>query len=449
MRMPYPPPAFSSSIFLTTALPLESVHQLILQADADAIRSNTTTPPRYSPLPPSLDPWYRAPLTYDWTQTDPGQVLKIRQAPLLNLTVGNALLAYQLLYRSTDSGYNPSWDVTTLFIPRWQARCSAAAPSLCAHALLSYQLPYDTCNVDASPSLALHFGEPYGEIADALGLGWFVAVPDYEGPLASYAAGVQAGHATLDGVRAVLQVAGHFGLRLGAAKVALWGYSGGALASEWAAELAGQYAPKMRIAGVALGGLTPNVTSVTEFLNGREGAGLIPQGLMGIATQHPDAYGWIVARLKPGLRELFLSVRRMTAAQAIATFRYQDIYGYFVGGYRDLHTRVMQMMYNVDGYMGYHGVPRMPVFIYNAIHDELSDIKDVDELVDRFCGVGANILYHRNTAGTHNQELINGRQRAFAWLRSVLDGSYDQWYSSLGCSIQNVTYDLAPWVGWG
>ena len=215
-----------------------------------------------------------------------------------------------------------------------------------------------------------------------------------------------------------------------------------------AAELAVQYAPKMRIAGVALGGLTPNVTGVTEFLNGQEGAGLIPQGLLGIATQHPDAYRWIVSRLRPALRDVFLSVRRMTAAQAIAAFQYQDIYGYFVGGYADLHTRVMQMMYNVDGFMGYHGVPRMPVFIYNAINDELSDIREVDELVDRFCGVGANILYHRNTVGTHTQELVNGRQRAFAWLRSVLDGSYDQLYSSMGCTIQNVTYNLAPWVGW-
>ena len=81
------------------SLPLQSLPQLIREADADAAaaQSNlTTTKLSYTPLPPSLDPWYRPPLTYDWTQTDPGQVLKIRQAPLLNLTVGNALLAYQL-----------------------------------------------------------------------------------------------------------------------------------------------------------------------------------------------------------------------------------------------------------------------------------------------------------------------------------------------------------------
>ncbi|KAK3319103.1 secretory lipase-domain-containing protein [Apodospora peruviana] len=365
------------------------------------------------------------------------------------MTVANAMTAYQILYRSTDSEYNPSWDVTTLFIPWWQYRCSASTPTLCAHALLSYQLPYDTCNVDASPSFGLHVGEPYGEISDALSLGWFVSVPDYEGPLASYAAGVQAGHATLDGVRAVLQVAGVFGLRMDTTKVALWGYSGGALASEWAAELAVQYAPKLKIAGIALGGLTPNVTSVTGYINGRECAGLIPAGLLGIATQHPDAYSWIVGRLKPASAATFLSVRQMTAAQAIAQFRYQNIYDYFVGGYADIHEpKVVQHMYNVDGYMGYHGVPRMPVFIYKAVNDELSDVADTDALVDRFCGVGANILYHRNLAGNHNQELVNGRQRAFAWLTSILDGSYSDAYAAMGCTVVNVTYNLAPYVGW-
>ncbi|KAK4110254.1 LIP-domain-containing protein [Canariomyces notabilis] len=440
-------PSSVATLSSPSTVPLKTLHQLLEEADQAAAAAAPQAGPAL-PLPPSLDPWYRAPTTYDWTQTEPGQVLKIRQAPFLNWTVGNALRAYQLLYRSTDSQYNPAWDVTTLFIPRWQARCSPQTPHLCAHAVLSYQLPYDTCNVDASPSYGLHLGEPYGEIADALALGWFVAVPDYEGPLASYAAGVQAGHATIDGVRAVLQVGGLFGLRMDVTKVALWGYSGGALASEWAAELAVQYAPKMKFAGIALGGLTPNVTGVTDFLNGKEGAGLIPAGLLGIATQHPDAYRWIVSRLRPALRDRFLSVRKMTARQAIRTFMYNDIYSYFVGGYKDLHTRVMQMMYNIDGFMGYHGVPRMPVFIYNAVHDELSDIKEVDELVDRFCGVGANILYHRNLAGTHHQEIVNGRQRAFAWLRSVLDGSYDQLYSSMGCTIQNVTYNLAPYVGW-
>ena len=306
--------------------PLTATQELLKEADAAS-----PSWPYLIPLPPSLDPWYRAP--FDWDQADPGDVLKIRLAPLLNLTVGNAMVAYHIMYRSTDSEYNPSWTVTTLFIPWWQYRCTTASPTLCAHAVLSYQLPYDSANVDASPSYALLAGEPFGEISEALSLGWFVNVPDYEGPLASYGAGVQAGHATLDSVRAVLDVGGYFGLRLQAAKVALWGYSGGALASEWASELAVQYAPRLQIAGMALGGLTPNITRVANYINGGECAGLLPSALIGITTQHPDAYQWMMSRLKPSGAHgaaTFLSAKYLNAMQSMALFKGQNIYDYFV-----------------------------------------------------------------------------------------------------------------------
>lgn len=145
--------------------PLPTTNQLIALASASA----SPIPP--TPLPPSLDPWYRAPST-PWASTPPGTVLKIRAAPLLNRTIGNALTAYQILYRTTDSQHDASWAVTTILVPVWQARCSTTTTHLCAHAVLSYQIPYDTCNVDASPSYGLNVvGEPYGEVRDALGLG--------------------------------------------------------------------------------------------------------------------------------------------------------------------------------------------------------------------------------------------------------------------------------------
>ncbi len=60
-------------------------------------------------------------------------------------------------------------------------------------------------------------------------------MPDFEGPKSVFMAGPQAGHAVLDGIRAVK----NFGTGgVGAAnKWALNGYSGGAQATGWAAEL--------------------------------------------------------------------------------------------------------------------------------------------------------------------------------------------------------------------
>lgn len=69
-------------------------------------------------------------------------------------------------------------------------------------------------------------------------------VPDYEGPLASFTAGVLSGHSTIDSIRAVFN-AKHILKIDKEARFAMWGYSGGALASEWAAELQVQVSPSL------------------------------------------------------------------------------------------------------------------------------------------------------------------------------------------------------------
>jgi hypothetical protein len=208
-------------------------------------------------LPPSEDPWYTAPANYELAA--PGTILRIRAAGgNLTSVQTNSSAAYNILYRTTDSRYQPTWAVTTLFLPNTTEYSSNDK-------LLSYQIPYDSADVNASPSYAL-YSSGLPDISAALGRGWYVSVPDYEGPLASFTAGVMSGHATLDSIRAVLSSG--FGLAANGTRYAMWGYSGGALASEWAAELQVQYASEMDFAGAALGGLTPNVTSVMNAVDG-------------------------------------------------------------------------------------------------------------------------------------------------------------------------------------
>jgi hypothetical protein len=210
-------------------------------------------------LPPKQDPWYMAPPNYELTA--PGTVLRIREAPgNLASMAANCSMAYNILYRTTNSLYQPTWAVTTLFVPAYAVG-----------ALLTYGIPYDSADLDASPSYAMIGSVPF-DVNQTLSKGYHVNVPDYEGPLAAFSAGVISGHATLDAVRAVR---GSFGLPDGAPS-ALWGYSGGALASEWAAELQVQYAPDLNFSGAALGGLTPNTTSVLLTVSGGYAAGLAP-----------------------------------------------------------------------------------------------------------------------------------------------------------------------------
>ncbi|KAK8102576.1 lipase 1 precursor [Apiospora sp. TS-2023a] len=396
-----------------------------------------------TPLPPSKDPWYTAPA--DFESAAPGAVLRVRAAPgNLTASIANASAAYHILYRTTNSRYLPDWAVTTLFVPETPAvhSSSNATTPGGATALLSYQIRYDSAAVDASPSYALYAEGASGtdDISASLGRGWYVSVPDYEGPLASFTAGVQSGHATIDAVRAVLSSG--FGLANSPdVRYAMWGYSGGALASEWAAELQVQYAPELKFVGAALGGLTPNITTVMEACSKQLCAGLSPPGVIGLASQFPEVLEYIKSQLKtegPLNATSFLSVQTMSLAQTSRLFAFQDITKYFKTNI--FESPLVAKVMNSDGRMGYHGVPQMPLFIYKAISDEISPVKDTDDLVNKYCQVGATIQYERNTVGGHSAGAVNGEASAFQFLAQVLGGTYA--VPKQGCSIKDVSYNV-------
>ena len=230
-----------------------------------------------------------------------------------------------------------------------------------------------------------------------------------------------------------------FGLSPNKAKYALWGYSGGALASEWAAELQVQYAPELSFSGVALGGLTPNVTSVLETINGSELAYLIVNGIVGIVAQDHAAQVFVENQLKtsgPYNATGFEAVRYESSDAGTLQYAKQNIFDYFRDGPALLDSPLLQALTNRDGIMGYHGVPAMPVFAYKAIKDEISPVADTDALVQRYCAVGANMVYQRNTIGGHVAEFTNGQARAFGFLNAVLTKTPPL---SRGCMIRNVT----------
>lgn len=135
-------------------------------------------------------------------------------------SLASVLSPYNILYRTTDSHCQPFWAVTTLFAPK-QTNASA---------LLSYQVPYNSADVDGSVGFLLYAATTPGnelllsDIQTALGNGWFVNVPDYNDPLTSFGCGALQGMATLGSLRAVLNAG--IGLST-AANIALWGYADG------------------------------------------------------------------------------------------------------------------------------------------------------------------------------------------------------------------------------
>ncbi|KAM0812124.1 putative lipase 1 protein [Seiridium cardinale] len=411
--------AAGSPLAMTTAVPAVSTLE---------VRQQSSNASGYL-IPPSQDPWYAAPLGYELSQL--GAVLRLRSAPGNQTTaVGNCSAAYQILYRTSDSRFEPSVAVTTLYIPEY---ASAAA-----NELLSFQYPYNSPSLDHSPSYSFQFSAA-PEVGTALGKGWYVNVPDHEGILAADGANLGQGLATLDSVRAVLSTG--CGLQ-NDTKYAMMGYSGGALASEWAAELQAQYAPELQFSGTAIGGTPPNVTSVWDSVNGTPYSGMIPLSFVGVTRPYSGMFEWLVSQLKTEGQyngTTFLKVQSMSAPEAFVFFATQDIWEYFVDGRAVLDEPTTRRILDDNFYMGYHGFPHMPLYMHHAIHDEFAIIAHTDEYVERLCGIHVGILYERNTIGDHISQQTNGVPAAFDWLDGIFAGTQAEG----SCTIRNVTVDLS------
>jgi hypothetical protein len=217
-------------------------------------------------------------------QIPPGTVLKTRT--VLYHVAGIALPTevIQLLYRSTGELGQPTTNVTSVIKPPL---------SLGAARAVSYQSFYDSLNPADEPSRQIAGGVSLGGlvpdaeslfIAPLLLQGFTVIVSDIEGQSADFAAGPLSGMNTLDSIRAATS-SPLTGLDAGT-PVGMLGYSGGAIATDWAAQLASTYAPDVNreLVGAAEGGvLVDPIHNITYVSGSLIWSGVLPMALIGIA----------------------------------------------------------------------------------------------------------------------------------------------------------------------
>jgi Secretory lipase len=246
-----------------------------------------TTPPQpnsYFGIPlvkpqPKDDPFYSYSGPLD--SITPGKVLKTRSFNYHIFGFPTLLETTQLLYRSTSQTGKPTINVTSVIKPLIQFD---------KRKVISYQSAYDSLNRNDEPSYAISGGLRLGGVVpnvEAAVFGPFIAdgytviVPDTEGQRANFAAGPEYGMNTLDSIRAALNSS----TIPGDAKVAMLGYSGGAIATEWAAELAPTYARDVneRLIGAAIGGVLVDPAHNLHYVEGAGfWAGVLAMALVGI-----------------------------------------------------------------------------------------------------------------------------------------------------------------------
>ncbi|VEG54750.1 lysophospholipase [Mycolicibacterium aurum] len=376
--------------------------------------------PRSRPLVPDQDPFCEPPAGFEHAR--PGTVLRSRDVELAFLgLIPQKFTATQLLYRTTDFQGEPQAGITTVVIPS-ERTSERPLP------IVSYQCAIDAIAARCFPSYALRRGaKAIGAVAQfeflliaaALAEGWAVSIPDHEGSTGMWGAPYEPGYHILDGIRAAINHES-FGLTL-QSPVGLWGYSGGGLASAWAAEVQDGYAPELNVVGAVLGSPVGDLGHTFRRLNGSIYSGLPALVVAALCHIYPDLDRLIDEHATVEGKALLQRIQRMTTAQAMIKMAGKDMATLIDRPLEEvLLTPEVQHVFNSIK-LG-TAAPKIPVLIVQAVHDRIISVDDIDELTETYLQGGASVTYHRDMLSEHLLLHPMSAPMTLRWLRDRFAG---------------------------
>ncbi|CAO3690936.1 unnamed protein product [Umbelopsis ramanniana] len=361
-------------------------------------------PVRRAVVLPQDDPFYTPPAGYE--SYAPGDILRTRPVPnklaAFSAFPQNMANAWQILYRTTDGLGNPQATVTTVMEPHNPDKSK----------LLSYQVAEDSAYQGCAPSYVLQAGTGLSDTASqaelllmdaALDRGWYVYKLDM--PL-------------LIPFRAVLQSTNVTNVSANAT-VAMWGYSGGALASGWAAELQPTYAPELNLAGAAIGGTPADLNATLYAVNKGLFVGLVPAGIVGLCQQYSELNDYVIANLKPDKKDAFFKANSQCLDADTSQYAFQDMFSYFTNSsvlQGDVAVKILN-----ENKMGKY-VPKIPLHMYHSANDEMVPFAPTQALVQQYCSQGVNIEFVKDELSEHIILAITGAADALIWLTDRFNG---------------------------
>lgn len=400
---------------------------LLLGACSGSGRSEPVSEIPLSIPTPDSDDFYNAPATIPNT---PGMILKSRAITYRPAGVPLPNHAWQLQYVTRDTKGHPIAAVTTVIQP--------LVPSPYGHSVLvSFQHAYDSLGAICTPShTATGSTSNSTNVAETLEfspgletLGWTMVIPDYEGPQSAWTAGQLSGQATLDSIRAALAFE-----PLGLSQdtpVGMWGYSGGAYATTWAASLQPSYAPEIQLIGAVAGGTPVNVVDVIRQQEGTVEFNFLFMAMMGITREYPEFLPrslltekgiHAVDVLKDACSPNSASDLPLPAARMSDYVAASDPYN--TSGFRTVTPKLSLQQSALH--------PTTDVYMFHEIADGLLPIAAADQLVAKWCAAGTPLSYYRSNAAdvvalvdpieAHTVGAIAGTPTAIAYLTGRFSG---------------------------
>lgn len=388
-------------------------------------------------LAPRDDPFYQPPSGFESEQ--PGAVLRSRRiiATFFSL-IPAPIEAYQLLYRTTSVNGSAIATVTTVFKPLFAKK----------DRFVTYNTAYDSSATQCSPSYGYRLGgNPEGSFTTTNGAeflivqlyllsGYIVSSPDYEGPDAAFGPGYLTGHGVLDSMRAVKNFHSKLGLTENP-KIVGAGYSGGGLATGWAAALQPTYAPDLNVKGWNAGGIPASLLATFDHIDKTVTSGFEAVAVAGLLK--PSAYG---TQLKPifdaiitpaGQKVIDLGNSRCTVPNILA-FPFQSLLD---TKYQSLGAALFQEPTVAailrDNTLGVKKAetPTAPVLMYHAEPDEIVPYAPAAALNKAWCDYGATVKFTKYAAGGHGTTVVLALADGLKFAADAFSGKI-----SSGCTSQ-------------
>ncbi|CAI5759724.1 unnamed protein product [Candida verbasci] len=385
--------------------------------------------PIVPPTPPDLDPFYSAPKGYE--NQPNGAILKSRPVPNPLTDIVNQVkikAATQIMFRSEDTFGNPTAVITTVLEP------FNADPSK----VVSYLTFEDSGSIRCSPSYAIQVNSPGSTIMTQLEMffiisllnqGYYVSTPDYEGPKSAFCAGVNNGNAVLDSIRATLKSGNITGVD-NDAKVAVWGYSGGSLASLWAASIQPIFAPELKsnLIGFLGGGFVTNITEVAVAVDGGLFSGIAANALGGLLNEYSQYTTLANSLVNPALNSTWNQRDKHCLFDALTSFIgvhwIEGTPRVFPEGLSLLQEEPFKSIIDGNGLVNRPDlVPEVPIFIYHGTLDHIVPIPSAIKTFNQWCEAGiASAEFAEDLTNGHITEAITGAPAALTWLIDRFNG---------------------------
>jgi hypothetical protein len=201
----------------------------------------------------------------------------------------------------------------------------------------------------------------------------------------------------------------------------MWGYSGGGLATSWAAEMAPEYAPELDIAGVALGSPVADPAGVFDDLNGTLYSGLPTLVVAALRRAYPAVARVLRDYATPEGLALLDEVAEMTTVPAVLRMARRDFGDYTTAPLAQIMA-LPQLQEVFDDIRLGSRTPTAPLYVVQSVHDRVIHAERVDRQMAAYVAGGAHVTYRRDRLSDHLTLHILSAPATVDWLADRLAG---------------------------